>query len=491
MRFADIDDRRRYNLIIERRRSVQIPVAAAMLGVASVLVVYARTLAFVYDEGFHLLAAQLILRGRRPYLDFFFPQTPLNAYWNALWMRLFGETWRVTHTWAALATAAAVLLTTDYVYRRLPDPRWRTPGAVFACLAFGLNVAVVEYATSAQSYALGLVLIVAAFRAAVAAVDRVSVSWTAVAGVFAGAAAAATLLTAPVAPVLLIWMLVASPARRFARVAAFVAAAAVPFAPVAWLFAQSPYRVLFNIVTFQIRYRQSGWTSVAGHDFDVALSWLDSGQALLLIALALFAARAGLKRELKLCVWLALAESAYLLTGHPTFSRYFLLTVPFLAILASAGLCAFADRVGSSPRTAAIIACCLIALALGKRVYEGRGDMTWRDVETIAAEVERVTPPGAALDADENVYFLTRRPPPSGLENAYSHYLKLSPVESSALHVLPRAELDRRVATGEFATLETCQDDQVDRTDIPKFFTQQAEIEGCVAYWQARRVAPQ
>ena len=112
--------------------------------------------------------------------------------------------------------------------------------------------------------------------------------------------------------------------------------------------------------------------------------------------------------------------------------------------------------------------------------------MTWRDVETIAAEVERVTPPGATLDADENVYFLTRRVPPSGLENAYSHYLKLSPAESSALHVLPRAELDRRVAAGEFATLETCQDDQVDRTDIARFFAQQAEIEGCVVYWRPK-----
>ena len=43
------------------------------------LLLYSQTLAFAWDEGFHLLAAQLIKAGKRPYLDFCFPQTPLNA----------------------------------------------------------------------------------------------------------------------------------------------------------------------------------------------------------------------------------------------------------------------------------------------------------------------------------------------------------------------------------------------------------------------------
>ena len=51
---------------------------------AAALMLYAQTWAFTDDEGFHLLAAQLIKGGMRPYLDFCFPQTPLNAYWNAI-----------------------------------------------------------------------------------------------------------------------------------------------------------------------------------------------------------------------------------------------------------------------------------------------------------------------------------------------------------------------------------------------------------------------
>src|SRR5579872_7438397 len=67
---------------------------AVWIAIAAGLLWYAQTLAFTEDEGFHLLAAQLVKGGMRPYLDFFFPQTPLNAYWNAWLMRLLGESWR-------------------------------------------------------------------------------------------------------------------------------------------------------------------------------------------------------------------------------------------------------------------------------------------------------------------------------------------------------------------------------------------------------------
>ena len=51
-------------------------------GLFAILLVYSQTAAFAWDEGYHVLAAQLIARGKRPYLDFFFPQAPLNAYWS-------------------------------------------------------------------------------------------------------------------------------------------------------------------------------------------------------------------------------------------------------------------------------------------------------------------------------------------------------------------------------------------------------------------------
>ena len=46
---------------------------------AAVFLVYAETWAFCLDEGYHLVAAQLIGAGKVPYVDFFFPQTLLNT----------------------------------------------------------------------------------------------------------------------------------------------------------------------------------------------------------------------------------------------------------------------------------------------------------------------------------------------------------------------------------------------------------------------------
>jgi len=41
---------------------------------AAVFLVYAETWAFTWDESYHLLAAQLIGAGRKPYIDFCFPR---------------------------------------------------------------------------------------------------------------------------------------------------------------------------------------------------------------------------------------------------------------------------------------------------------------------------------------------------------------------------------------------------------------------------------
>ena len=152
------------------------------------LLVYSQTAAFAADEGFHLLAAQLIAAGKRPYLDFFFPQTPLNAYWNAAWFWLLGDTWRTSHAVAALATTLAIVLTADYVFVRFPEPRWRLALALTTIAIFGLNIVVVQFGTLAQAYGLCLLLIVAAFRLTISGVDSRGWVLTALAGLSAGAA---------------------------------------------------------------------------------------------------------------------------------------------------------------------------------------------------------------------------------------------------------------------------------------------------------------
>ena len=229
-----------------RRSRAYLFLCSAATLIAAGLVWYSQTMAFAWDEGFHLLCAQLIAVGRRPYVDFAFCQTPLNSYWNALWMTLFSPTWRTPHAAAAVCVAGAVLLMADYLFERFPVPRWRLATALVGAVLFGLNIAVVDFGTVGQAYGLCLLLIVAAFRFSVAGVDHSSPGLAAAAGLASGAAACASLLCAPVAPVLLLWMLVANRAgRRLVKVAAFVVGVVVSFLPVLALYVQSPRNVVF------------------------------------------------------------------------------------------------------------------------------------------------------------------------------------------------------------------------------------------------------
>src|SRR5207253_10790132 len=71
-----------------RRSYILLCALVSLIG--ALLVVYSQVRAFAWDEGFHLLTAQSINAGKRPYIDFCFSQTPLIAYWNAFWMRMLG-----------------------------------------------------------------------------------------------------------------------------------------------------------------------------------------------------------------------------------------------------------------------------------------------------------------------------------------------------------------------------------------------------------------
>jgi hypothetical protein len=474
---------------------------AALLG--AVLLVYSQTKAFAWDEGFHLLAAQLIKAGRKPYLDFCFSQTPLNAYWNAGWMWVFGESWRTAHALAALLTAGAVFLTADFVFSRFPVSRWRFAAALAAAVLVGLNAMVFEFGTVAQAYGICLFLTVAAFRIAVLVPDRPGWLLPAAAGFLSSAAAGSSLLTASTVPVLLVWLLVYNrTGRPWLKGAAFIAGALLPFLPVLWLFLHGPRQVWFGIFEYNAIYRTVDWPGATRHNFEVLTYWIDSSQALTLGLLSaagvLFIARSDWDRarraEFYLSGWLAAATAAELGVARPTFQRYFLLTVPFLAVLAAVGLYAVTLRMWNADRPAwpVFALAFLVALALAKSLYEKREVYTWPYLEQIARKVDEVTPRGGTLFADEQIYFLTRRRPPPGMELEDSHKLELLPADiARSFHILPKSEVDRRVAAGFFNTVATFEDDDdvLAAWGLPRLYARKAEVGDCTVYWDRTPVA--
>jgi hypothetical protein len=469
--------------------------------IAAALVVYSQTAAFAWDEGFHLLTAQLIAHGRRVYLDFMFPQTPLNAFWNAILLRAFGYTnWRALHAAAAIETAAAVLLAADFVFTRFPVARWRLPAGIATAALFGWNVAVFEFGPIGQAYALCLLCILAAFRLAIVRVDGGRWIAATLCGLFACAAPAASLLTTPFVLVFSGWMLMReSGRRRMITAVAFCAGGVVPFLPLAWLFAQTPGLVKFSVLDFNLFYRRVLWPGhdQIRHDLGVAFLWVDSAHALLLLVLFLagmYAARREIRpdsiwrRDLSFSAVCALVESAWLLTARPTFGRYYLFAVPFLAIPASFGLYWLAGRLsnrGSRWRpVAAVLA--LLTLGLGKMILEDDSH-SWADLEDLAAKVNQVSPPGTRICADEQMYFLMDRTPPPGMEHANAHKLSLDASDAARLRIIPSAELDRQIQSGAFGTYESCDDDEIDRLGVGKLFRHEEDVSECSVYWQPVR----
>jgi 4-amino-4-deoxy-L-arabinose transferase-like glycosyltransferase len=478
--------------------------------------VYSQTMAFHWDEGFHLLAAHLINAGRKPYIDFCFPQAPLNAYWNAAWMRIFGDSWRGTHVIAALLAMGAAAMIARFLFTRFPDAGWRFSAAFSALLLFTLNMLVLQFGAIAQAYAFCMFMIAGALLASVAAVERERWSMAAIAGFLAGAAVSATLLAAAAGPVFLGWILIYSQrGSRLKKFVGFAAGALVAFAPIIFLFAKGPRQTWFNLVQYHVAYRRVEWPGATVHDVDILTSWVNHSQGLILSLLVLgavlflwrrpslgTAATAGSeiiwdrgqRAPFVLCVWLMLAVGVQNGFAHPTFPQYFIPMIPAATILATLGLYRLARRLEILDRPAKLIGALGLIFLLGtlRGMFENRDDFTWRKVERAAQKVEEVTPKGATLLGAEQIYFLAHRPVPEGMEFGFSHKLDFGLERNAMLHILPRKELERRISARAYFTDAVCDDsDEVDRVDGLDIYAQKADLGECTIFWGFKPAAAQ
>ena len=121
--------------------------------------------------------------------------------------------------------------------------------------------------------------------------------------------------------------------------------------------------------------------------------------------------------------WLAAALSVFVATAHPTFRQYFVVAVPFVAVLATAG-CYAVVRQWQKPWVFAVVLV-FVAAGLGRTLYDESDNMVWKDLDEMAKTVDALTPKGATLAADENIYFLTGRTPPPGLEWTSGHKIDM------------------------------------------------------------------
>ena len=129
---------------------------STLLGVFTVLIfVFAQTRpAYFGDEQIALLQAWLISNGKRPYLDFFCPYTPLYLYSLAGWMWLFGQTWRSAHAFSALLASATMVLTVTYVFSILRGHASRLRASALTACVIAINPLFLVFGSIAHYYSL-------------------------------------------------------------------------------------------------------------------------------------------------------------------------------------------------------------------------------------------------------------------------------------------------------------------------------------------------
>ena len=274
-----------YTRANQRRSPRLLWIAPATLVIA--LLAYSQAVAYFGNESFHLLAAQLINAGKRPYLDFFYQHTPLFIYLNAAWMRIFGENWRSAHILSALLTGGCIIIVVNYVYSRLNDTRWRLAISITVAALLGLNFYVLSYGTVALPFGLCMFLTVASFRLTVAAVHKPGTLLPFLAGLGAGAATASSLLTAPVLVVLVPWLArYDQTGDRRKKCLSFVGGAVLPFLPLIWLGLLAPRQVFFDLVEYHLFHRVGSEGNMIRWNLREIFDWFGSIQGFVLVALA-------------------------------------------------------------------------------------------------------------------------------------------------------------------------------------------------------------
>jgi hypothetical protein len=383
---------------------------AAFVLVAAVLIIQSQLYAYVGDETFHLLAAKLISAGRRPYADFFYQHPPLFVYLVGGLFRIIGTSWRAVHLLSAIAVIGAIALAAAYARDLFRDERSQWLNAALIPLLIGLNCYVLVVATTGLPFGFSLLGLCAALSLS----RRTTRSGLFLTGLFAGAAAAASFLTAPALVVLLFWLARRERGKSFW----FVAGAAVAFIPLLILLIASPDKTFRDVFLYHFIDRRSlGWRfnlrEIAG--FVATLQ----GVALILPAVAAVLLRKD--DGVRLCAWIAIALMVPIALARTTLSFYFLVAVPFLAILAATGLNELAQR---SSRYSKIIipvgaSVYLVGLFGLKNVW--RWEAPYWDYQSVTVatnEIQRCAPSGNFY-APEAVYFGARHLPPTGMENRF------------------------------------------------------------------------
>jgi 4-amino-4-deoxy-L-arabinose transferase-like glycosyltransferase len=319
-------------------------VSRCLLVVAAVLLLLAAQTLSYQDESFHLLAAAMVADGQVPYRDFFYQHPPLFPYFYALWLLLFGNSWFGAHVLSALLSTGTVGLVAAQVARAYPGSRSAVTALVLALLC--LNPQFLWLGTAGHPYAMSMFFGMVSFRLLDSGMRNDSAMRVWLAGASAGAAVLSSFLVAPLLPVMGAWIVLGTGHKqRLLQFCRFAGGAALWVVPLLWLYLQAPVAFVFDLFTYQLRYRGPEYrippASALLSGLRLLVAWARSWEhvALSLLALrglwVLLSSQHPQRATLALAAGLTAGLGLYLCIPYPAFPYYFVVLLPPLCMLAA------------------------------------------------------------------------------------------------------------------------------------------------------------
>jgi 4-amino-4-deoxy-L-arabinose transferase-like glycosyltransferase len=421
------------------------------------------------DEGFYAMAGRLVLEGRAPYANFFYPQAPLLPFILSKVMTLGGVSWLGLRLFCGAVATCTAAIAYFHVKRRFGA------GAALAtvtCLALSANT--LPWLTVVKTHGLSALCIFSAYAVVTRESNRPYLSLF-LGGALLGLAAEVRLYSAIALLPFGVFLSTRStgPERRRLIVSLSVGFA-VAMLPAVWFLSQYPEQFWFDNCTYHVlRSYQDGGFLTALRSKISSIAWVFGGslsdyltdgiELLVLLQPAVWLALRFIrgKAEFSLAAWTALSLMLGCLIPTPVQPQYFSIVVPLLLVAAFEARARSSVSKRTLPR-AALVLLPVWALISGYSVFyryimtgygvEGVIDRSdaenWR-LESIQAVSKAVD--GAARNGEPVLswwpgYLVTSHAVPyPGLENHFGLGLwpTLSEGDAARLRVIKYESLER------------------------------------------------
>lgn len=290
------------------------------------------------DEGFYLLAAQLVYSGQTVYHDFFYPQMPFLPYFYAAWFSITSWSWESARLGVTLAAVATGLITAGFCRQRLGST-W----GLIAAIVFAFNNFIFPWYTTAQSYSISILLLWGGIALLLSGTKSPTYSRCLLAGLLFGAAIGTRLMLAGVGPVLCLYLYLAQKNNSGLKKAAlFCVGSIIALSPIILLIIPDWHRFYFNNFGYhQLRSNLSFWDvfpKLIGNLLGLRSSIkYDAWQFPLLLYLSVIGMLIPkIRQDIKLLTLASCTIVLFLINLLPTppYMQYFCVLIPFLIILA-------------------------------------------------------------------------------------------------------------------------------------------------------------